>query len=54
MLKIPFGTERASESMVKFLLSIGALYTDETGIHASEPGIYGREGTEKWKEEFQH
>lgn len=40
MLKIPFGTERASEIMVKFLLSIGALFTDETGIHASEPGIY--------------
>lgn len=40
MLKIPFGTERASESMVKLLLSIDALYTDENGIHASEPGIY--------------
>ena len=40
MLKIPFGTERASESMVEFLLSIGALYVDESGIHASEPGIY--------------
>lgn len=43
MLKIPFGTETASESMVEFLLSISALYTDETGIHASEPGIYRRE-----------
>lgn len=43
MLKIPFGIERASESMVEFLLSIGALFTDENGIHASEPGIYRRE-----------
>lgn len=43
MLKIPIGTERASESMVKFLLSIGALYADENGIHASKPGIYRRE-----------
>lgn len=40
MLKIPFGTEQASESMVRFLLSIGALFTDENGIHASETGIY--------------
>lgn len=43
MLKIPFGTETASESMVEFLLSIGALYVDENGIHASEPGIYRKE-----------
>lgn len=43
MLKIPFGTERASECMVNFLLSIGALFTDETGIHASEPGIYPKQ-----------
>lgn len=40
MLKIPFGAERASESMVEFLLLIGVLYTDETGIRASKPGIY--------------
>lgn len=53
MLKIPFEMERASESMVEFLLSIGALYVDENGIHANEPGIYRKEGTEKWRE-FQH
>lgn len=43
MLRIPYATERASENMVEFLLSIGALYTDEIGIHASEPGIYRKE-----------
>lgn len=43
MLKIPFETERASESMVEFLLSIGALYADENGLHASEPGIYPKQ-----------
>lgn len=46
MLKIPFGIERASESMVEYLLSIGALFTDETGIHANEPGIYKSEEEE--------
>lgn len=40
MLKIPFGIERASERMVKFLLFIGALHIDETGIHANDPGMY--------------
>ena len=43
MLKIPLGAERASESVVEFLLSIGALFADENGIHVSEPGIYRRE-----------
>lgn len=40
MLKLPLSSKRASEETVKVLVSIGALYVDEKGIHASEPGIY--------------
>ena len=32
--------ERADESLIKTLVAIGALYIDETGIHAGEPGNY--------------
>ncbi len=32
--------KRAEESTIKALIVIGALYIDDTGIHASEPGIY--------------
>ena len=35
--------ERASEATIKALVAIGALYVDDTGIHASEPGIYSKE-----------
>lgn len=34
---------RASEATIKALIAIGALYVDDTGIHASEPGIYSKE-----------
>lgn len=40
MIKLPYGMKMASESTVNALISIGALYVDETGIHANEPGIY--------------
>lgn len=40
MIKIPFGAGQASEETVKYLMEIGAIYADETGIHANEPGIY--------------
>lgn len=32
--------KRAEEATIKVLVAIGALYVDDTGIHASEPGIY--------------
>ena len=32
--------KRAEESTIKALIVIGALYVDDTGIHASEPGTY--------------
>lgn len=32
--------ERADESLIKTLVTIGALYVDTTGIHAGEPGTY--------------
>mgnify|MGYP004455652759 CR=1 FL=1 len=35
--------KRASEATIKVLVAIGALYVDDTGIHASEPGIYPKE-----------
>ncbi len=40
LIKLPTGTATASEEIVKVLVEIGALYMDETGIHASNPGIY--------------
>lgn len=43
MIILPQGTIRASESTIKALINIGALYLDETGIHASEPGIYPKQ-----------
>lgn len=35
--------KRASEVTIMALVAIGALYVDDTGIHASEPGIYSKE-----------
>lgn len=32
--------KRAEEATIKALIMIGALYIDDTGIHANEPGIY--------------
>lgn len=32
--------KRASEVTIMALVAIGALYVDDTGIHASEPGTY--------------
>lgn len=43
MIWLSFGNNRASENMIKTLVSTGALYIDETGIHANEPGIYPRQ-----------
>lgn len=40
MIKLPTGTATASEEIVKVLVEIGALYMDETGVHASNAGIY--------------
>lgn len=43
MIKLPCGTERASEETVKVLIAIGVLYVDENGIRANEPGIYPKQ-----------
>lgn len=32
--------KRANESTIQKLVKIGALYVDETGIHAGAPGVY--------------
>lgn len=40
MISLPLGENRASDDVVNVLVSIGALYKDETGIHANGPGIY--------------
>lgn len=40
MIKLPYGTERTREETIKMLVSIGALYIDENGLHASDPGVY--------------
>lgn len=40
MISLPLGENKASDDVVNVLVSIGALYKDETGIHANEPGIY--------------
>lgn len=40
MIKLPSKMKKASRKMVRYLMGIGALYVDETGIHANEPGIY--------------
>ncbi len=45
MIKLPIGTEQASESTIKSLIDIGALYVDEAGLHANKQGIYSK--TEK-------
>lgn len=34
------GIKRANENIINYLIKIGALYTDDDGIHASNPGIY--------------
>jgi hypothetical protein len=40
MIRFILGVKRAKGNVVKALVSIGALYIDETGIHANKPGIY--------------
>lgn len=42
MINLPMGYERANDSMINFLITIGALYVDETGIHANGIGIYSK------------
>lgn len=43
MIKHIGAIERASEATIMELVEIGALNIDDTGIHASEPGIYPKE-----------
>lgn len=31
---------KVNKKVMKYLIKIGALYVDETGIHANNPGIY--------------
>lgn len=40
MIQLPIGATKASAETVNTLLSIGALYEDGTGIHASKDGEY--------------
>lgn len=40
MIKLPSEMKKASRKTVRYLMGIGALHMDETGIHANEPGIY--------------
>lgn len=40
MIKLPLEMKKASRKTVRYLIGIGALYVDEAGIHANEPGIY--------------
>ena len=40
MIKLPAGMKQVSNYVVSLLIAIGALYVDETGIHANEPGVY--------------
>ena len=39
-MKNVFAIPRASECTIKYIVLTGAIYIDETGIHANEPGIY--------------
>lgn len=40
-MKEIFSTSKIlNASLARYLTEIGALYVDETGIHANEPGIY--------------
>lgn len=43
MIQLPLGNNMASENTIKELISMGVLYTDETGIHANKPGIYPKQ-----------
>lgn len=43
MINLPMGDEKADDSTINFLIGIGALYVDETGIHANETGIYSKQ-----------
>lgn len=40
MMKAICEIKRASEEVINALIAMGALYVDETGIHAGEPGVY--------------
>lgn len=43
MINLPMEYEKANDSMINFLIGIGALHVDETGIHANETGIYSKQ-----------
>lgn len=40
MIKLLIESQIASERVVEYLINVGALYIDNNGIHASDPGIY--------------
>lgn len=40
MIKLPKWVKKANRKTIRYLIGIGALYVDNTGIHANEPGIY--------------
>lgn len=40
MIKLPKWVKKSNGKTVKYLIRIGALCVDDTGIHANEPGIY--------------
>lgn len=40
MIKLQKWVKKAIGKTVRYLIEIGALYVDENGIHANEPGIY--------------
>lgn len=45
MIKLLVRAEAASENAIKALVNVGALYVNETGIHASDPGAYPKKGS---------
>lgn len=42
MINLPMKYEKANDSTINFLIGIGALYVDETGIHANGIGVYSK------------
>lgn len=49
MMKLPFNVKEANEELIIKLINIGVLYTDENGLHASEPGDYAIKPFDKSK-----
>lgn len=43
MIKTPIKTIKATKKTINTVIAIGALYVDESGIHANEPGIYPKQ-----------